>query len=55
MPAEVPGRSAAGAARVYLAGRPGDLEAALKGAGVDEFVFVGSDLLSVLAGAHKAA
>lgn len=46
---------AAGAARVYLAGRPGDLEAALKGAGVDEFVFVGSDLLSVLAGAHKAA
>jgi len=46
---------AAGATRLYLAGRPGDLEAALKAAGVDEFVFVGCDLLSALAGAHKAA
>mgnify|MGYP001765917274 CR=1 FL=1 len=45
----------AGAARVYLAGRPGDLEAGLKAAGVDEFVFVGSDVLAALAGAHKAA
>lgn len=45
----------AGAARVYLAGRPGDLEAALKAAGVDEFVFVGADVLAALAGAHKAA
>lgn len=42
---------AAGADRLYLAGRPGDLEEALKEAGVDEFIFVGCDVLACLQGA----
>lgn len=37
---------AAGAKRVVLAGRPGPLEAELRAAGVDAFVFVGCDLLA---------
>ncbi len=41
---------AKGARRLYLAGRPGDLEAALRSAGVDDFVFVGSDIQSMLTG-----
>jgi methylmalonyl-CoA mutase len=39
---------AAGARRVVLAGRPGAIEAELRAAGVDAFVFVGCDVLSVL-------
>jgi methylmalonyl-CoA mutase len=39
---------AAGAKAIYLAGRPGDLEASLKAAGVDEFVFMGLDVLASL-------
>ena len=39
---------AAGAKAVYLAGRPGDLEAALKAAGVDDFIFMGLDVLASL-------
>jgi methylmalonyl-CoA mutase len=35
-------------ASVYLAGRPGELEAALKEAGVIGFVFVGADVLATL-------
>jgi methylmalonyl-CoA mutase len=35
---------AKGAKRLYLAGRPGDLEAALKGAGVDDFLYVGGEI-----------
>lgn len=42
---------AAGAV-VHLAGRPGDLEAALKQAGVQSFIYVGCDVLSTLAAAH---
>ena len=42
----------AGAATVYLAGRPGDQEAALRAAGVDEFIFMGSDVLATLERAH---
>lgn len=38
----------AGASRVYLAGRPGELEAALREAGVDEFIFMGCDVLGTL-------
>lgn len=38
----------AGAKRVYLAGRPRDKEAALKAAGVDEFIFAGCDAIDVL-------
>ena len=36
------------AAKIYLAGRPGDLETALKEAGVSGFVYVGCDLIEVL-------
>lgn len=46
---------AKGAKRVYLAGRPGELEAALKEAGVDEFIYVGVDVLDVLTRALEAA
>ncbi|MBB4041455.1 methylmalonyl-CoA mutase [Microvirga flocculans] len=39
---------AAGCDAVYLAGRPGELEAALAAAGVSAFVFAGCDTLQVL-------
>jgi methylmalonyl-CoA mutase len=39
---------AAGACYVLLAGRPGDQRAAYQSAGVDDFVYVGCDALSVL-------
>ena len=39
---------ASGAKGVYLAGRPGDLEPALRAAGVDAFVFVRCDMLAFL-------
>lgn len=43
----------AGASRVFLMGCPdADLEATLKAAGVDEFVFAGADVLGVLERAH---
>lgn len=38
---------------VYLAGRPGELEAALKEAGVSQFVYVGCDVVGTLTGAHR--
>lgn len=38
----------AGARRIYLAGNPGDHRAAYEEAGVDEFVHIGSDVLTVL-------
>jgi methylmalonyl-CoA mutase len=43
---------AAGAARVYLAGNPGDARAAYQSAGVDEFVHVGVDVIESLTRAH---
>jgi len=43
--------TAAGAI-VHLAGRPGELETALKAAGVKAFIFVGCDVLSTLQGAY---
>ena len=43
---------AAGATRLYLAGKPGELEAALREAGVDEFIHVGVDVLASLELAH---
>lgn len=43
----------AGAARLYLAGRPRDHEAALKAAGVDELIFAGGDAIETLTGLHK--
>jgi methylmalonyl-CoA mutase len=41
-----------GAVAVYLAGRGGELEGALRTAGVDAFIFIGCDAESVLADAH---
>lgn len=38
----------AGASRVLLAGRAGDLEPALTSAGVDQYVYAGQDMLAVL-------
>lgn len=45
---------AAGAERVYLAGRPKDLEAALQAAGVDAFIYAGGDALETLGAVQKA-
>ena len=45
------GLTAAGAT-VYLAGRPGELEARLLAAGVKTFIFVGCDVVSTLQAAH---
>ena len=39
---------AAGAKHIYLAGRPGEQEAALRAAGVNDFVFAGGDALATL-------
>ncbi|MFE3093839.1 methylmalonyl-CoA mutase family protein [Streptomyces sp. NPDC059248] len=39
---------AAGARRIYLAGRPGELRETYERAGVDEFVFAGGDAVDVL-------
>jgi methylmalonyl-CoA mutase len=39
---------AAGATRLYLAGKPGELEGALKAAGVDGFLYLGGDATAVL-------
>jgi methylmalonyl-CoA mutase len=43
----------AGAKHIYLAGRPGEQEAELRGAGVGEFIFAGGDALAMLREAHK--
>ncbi|HEU5272206.1 MAG TPA: methylmalonyl-CoA mutase family protein [Xanthobacteraceae bacterium] len=43
----------AGAAHIYLAGRPRAQEAALKAAGVGTFIFVGCDALATLEAAHR--
>lgn len=45
--------AAAGATTVYLAGRPGDIEAALKEAGVKNFIFLGCDALAMLSTAQE--
>ena len=42
----------AGARHIYLAGRPGEQEAALRAAGVDDFVFAGDDALKTLGEAY---
>jgi methylmalonyl-CoA mutase len=44
--------TAAGAAHIYLAGRPGEQEAALRGAGVGDFIFAGGDALTLLQQAY---
>jgi methylmalonyl-CoA mutase len=45
--------ASAGARRIYLAGRPGRLEAGLKDAGVKDFIFAGCDALILLTAAHR--
>jgi methylmalonyl-CoA mutase len=42
------GLQSAGARHIYLAGRPGELETALRAAGVNDFVFAGGDALAKL-------
>jgi methylmalonyl-CoA mutase len=42
----------AGVKRLYLAGKPGELEAQLREAGVDEFIHIGVDVLASLEMAH---
>jgi methylmalonyl-CoA mutase len=42
----------AGATHIYLAGRPGEQESALKAAGVQEFIYAGCDVLATLRAAH---
>lgn len=42
----------AGAKRVYLAGRPGELAAALETAGVKSYIYAGCDVLATLTAAH---
>ena len=44
---------AAGAKHIYLAGRPGEQEAALRGAGVNDFIFAGSDALATLQESYR--
>ncbi len=44
---------AAGARHIYLAGRPGEREAALRSAGVGEFIFAGGDALAMLRDAWR--
>jgi len=44
---------AAGAKHIYLAGRPGEQEAALRAAGVNDFIFAGGDALAMLQGAWR--
>jgi methylmalonyl-CoA mutase len=44
--------ASAGAKHIYLAGKPGDLEAQLKSAGVESFVAAGADALETLRGAY---
>lgn len=46
---------AAGAGAVWLAGKPAAIEAELKAAGVDGFIFVGCNVLETLAAAQAAA
>ncbi len=45
-------RDAVPSARIYLAGKPGDAEADLRKAGVDDFLYLGVDLVSKLEIAH---
>jgi len=44
---------AAGAKHIYLAGRPGEQEAALRAAGVNDFIVAGGDALATLQEAYR--
>ena len=43
----------AGARHLYLAGRPGEMEAPLRSAGVGHFIFAGGDALAMLQEAYR--
>lgn len=43
----------AGAAAIYLAGRPGEHEADWRAAGIDAYLYAGGDLLALLEEAHR--
>jgi methylmalonyl-CoA mutase len=43
----------AGAKHIYLAGRPGEQEAALRGAGINDFIFAGGDAMTTLQKAYE--
>jgi methylmalonyl-CoA mutase len=45
--------SAAGARYLYLAGRPGELEPALRDAGVQDFIYAGCDVVAMLRRVHR--
>jgi methylmalonyl-CoA mutase len=45
--------SAAGASHIYLAGRPGEIEPELMAAGVQDFVYVGCDVVATLKAAQQ--
>jgi methylmalonyl-CoA mutase len=51
-PAAAAALQAAGARHIYLAARPGEREATLRAAGVNDFVFAGSDALAALREAY---
>jgi len=51
-PAAAAALKSAGAKHVYLAGRPGEREAAWRGAGVQSFIYEGCDLLATLTAAY---
>jgi methylmalonyl-CoA mutase len=44
---------AASAKHIYLAGRPGEQEAALRATGVNDFVFAGGNALATLEEAYR--
>jgi methylmalonyl-CoA mutase len=46
-------KALAGATRIYLAGRPRNLEPALNAAGVKDFIFAGCDVLAALNAAYE--
>ncbi|HBJ72280.1 MAG TPA: methylmalonyl-CoA mutase [Actinobacteria bacterium] len=48
-----PALKAAGASFVYLAGRPGDAKAEYEAAGIDDFAYMGVDVLSTLQRLHR--
>jgi len=54
VPNLAPALREAGAQRVLLAGRPGSHQAAFEAAGVDAFIFLGCDVLGVLAELQRA-
>ena len=55
MPAAAPPRSPSSrrAKHIYLAGRPGEQETALRAAGVGDFIFAGGDALAMLQDAWR--